>query len=354
MPKKIKGLFRLNTPGVGTYELSKEFEAPSYKIDREERINLNLNHTALKYPGPNKYFYDIEGEATTSPKWTFSKTERFKRKKPKSAYVRRLEVPGPGSYKTQTFMGKEGPHYTFNKVKYNHTDAVDEAMFKKRINYPAPGSYGPSRVYISDTPIYSMSKLEREVPGSDKYLLTCPGPEKYNPDKNVSSTMKKFPVWGMSKANRDENEKVKGSKKVRVQTPGPGSYHSNYGNLPNGPKFSMAKKLKKKKKEERPGPGKYEIVYIHFPSEPKFSFGKEKRKDEKISQLIKDGFPGPSNYTINDSKFNNVGNFTKDKRYKDSKFITPGPGAYRIPTAFDYIADYTRQKGSFNPVYKYV
>ena len=308
----------------------------------------------MRYPGPNKYNYDIEGQASTTPKWTFSKTERFKRKKPKSAYVRRLEVPGPGSYKTQTFMGKEGPHYTFNKVKYNHTDAVDEAMFKKRINYPAPGTYGSSRAYISDTPIYSMSKLEREVPGNDKYLLTCPGPEKYNPDKYVSSTMKKYPVWGMSKANRDENEKVKGSKKVRVQTPGPGSYHSNYGNLPNGPQFSMGKKLKKKKKEEKPGPGKYEIVYVHFPSEPKFSFGKEKRKDEKVAQLIKDGFPGPSNYTITDSKFNNVGNFTKDKRYKDSKFIVPGPGTYRIPTAFDYIADYTRQKGNFNPVFKYV
>ena len=59
-----------------------------------------------------------------------------------------------------------------NKVKYNHADAVDEAMFKKKINYPAPGTYGSSRAYISDTPIYSMSKLEREVPGNDKYLLT--------------------------------------------------------------------------------------------------------------------------------------------------------------------------------------
>ena len=352
--KKIKGLFRLNTPGVGTYEMAKEFEAPCHKIDRQKRKNLSLNEMALAYPGPNKYIYDIEGEATTTPKWTFSKTERFKRKKPKSAYVRRLDVPGPGSYKTQTFMGKEGPHYTFNKVKYNHSDAVDESMFNKRINYPAPGTYCNSRAYISDTPIYTMSKLEREKIGSDKYLLTSPGPEKYNPDKNVSSTMKKYPIWSLSKANRDENEKVKGSKKVRVQTPGPGHYHNKNGNIPNGPKFSMAKKLEKKKKEEKPGPGKYEVVYVHFPSEPKFSFGKEKRKDDRIEKLIKDGFPGPSNYTIIDSKFNNVGHFTKDKRYKDNKFIVPGPGKYRIPTAFDYLAEYTRHGGSFNPIFKNV
>ena len=323
-------------------------------MDKEERKNLNLNHTALKYPGPNKYFFNIKGEATTTPKWTFSKEERFKRKKPKSAFLRRTIVPGPGSYTTQTFMGKEGPHFTFGKDKYNHSDAADEAMFKKTKNYPAPGSYGTSRAYISDTPIYSMSKLQRKKVGSDKYLLSTPGPEKYHPDKYVCSTMKKNPVWSMGKANRDENEKVKGSKKIRVQTPGPGHYHNKIGNIPNGPQYSMAKKLQKKKKEEKPGPGKYEVVYVHFPSEPKFSFGKEKRKDEKIAQIIKDKYPGPSNYTITDSNFNNVGYFTKDKRYKDNKFKTPGPGTYRIPTAFDYIAEYTREKGNFNPVFKYV
>ena len=353
-PKQIKHLFRLNTPGVGSYELAKDFEAPCYRMDKEKRKNLNLNETALNYPGPNKYFYNIEGEATTTPKWTFSKTERFKRKKPKSAFVRRLEVPGPGSYKTHTFMGKEGPHYTFNKDKYNHSDAVDESMFKKRLNYPAPGSYGKSGAYISDSPIYSISKLKRINTGNDKFLLTCPGPDKYYPDKTVSSTMKKYPVWTMSKSNRDENEKVKGSKKVRVQTPGPGHYYSKYGEMPNGPHYSMAKKLKKPKKEEKPGPGKYEVVYVHFPSEPKFSFGKEKRKDDRIDQLKKDGFPAPNKYTITDSNFNNVGHFTKDKKYKDNRFNVPGPGHYRIPTAFDYIADYTRQKGSFNPAFKYV
>ena len=323
-------------------------------MDKEKRKNLNLNEQALKYPGPNKYIYDINRQASKTPKWTFSKAERFKRKKPKSAYVRRLNVPGPGSYQHQTFMGKEGPHYTFSKNKYNHSDAADESMFKKTVNYPAPGTYGPKFIYESDTPVYSMSKLERKKIGSDKYLLSCPAPDQYNPNKNVSSTMRQFPIWTMSKSNRDENEKVKGSKKVRVQTPGPGHYHTKYGDIPNGPQYSMAKKLTKKKKEERPGPGKYEVVISHLPSEPKFTFGKEKRKNEKIEQAIKDGYPGPTNYTIKDSQFNDVGHFTRDKKYKENKFVVPGPGQYRIPTAFDYIADYERQKGNFNPLFKYV
>ena len=349
--KKIKGLFRLEIPGVGKYDLAKDFIAPSYKIGNEKRTNLNINHSALKNPAPNKY--NNEGIASTTPKWTFSKTERFGNKKPKSAFVRRLNVPGPGSYKMTTYMGKEGPHYTFDKIKYNHADAIDEYMFKKIMNYPSPHTYFKNRIYMADTPIYTMSQLKREKANiSDKFILTTPGPQKYNPNKDVSSTMRQFPRWTMSK---DGKEKEGKNKKVkRVQTPGPGHYNLKIGNMPNGPMYSMGKKLKKKQKNIYPGPGKYEAVDVHFPTEPKFSFGKEERKDDKLKSIEKDAFPGPNKYKPSDSNFNNVGNFTKDKRYKEKKFITPGPGQYRIPTAFDYIADYTRQSGSFNPIFKYV
>lgn len=69
-------------------------------------------------------------------------------------------------------MGKEGPHYTFTKTKYNHSDAADESMFKKTVNYPGPGSYGPKIVYQSDTPIYTMSKLkERKLEVINIYYL---------------------------------------------------------------------------------------------------------------------------------------------------------------------------------------
>ena len=351
-PKKIKGLFKLDVPGVGKYELAKDFEAPCFKIGNEKRINLNINHSALKNPGPDKYNINKNGVESTTPKWTFSKSERFANRKPKSAFVRRLNVPGPGSYKMTTYMGKEGPHYTFNKVIYNHTDASDESMFKKTQNYPSPFSYLKNRIYSPDTPIYTIPKLSREKPtSSDKYLLTTPGPQKYHPDKYVSSTMKKFPIWTM---NKDGAKKNKKSKVKRVQTPGPGHYNIKNGILPNGPVYSMAKKLPKKKKDNWPGPGKYQAVNVHFQTEPKYSFGKEERRDDKLHITIKDNYPGPNKYKMEDSKFNNIGNFTRDKRYKDEKFITPGPGQYRIPTAFDYLAEYSRQSGSFNPIFKYV
>ena len=251
-------------------------------------------------------------------------------------------------------MGKDGPIYSFSKDKYNHSDAADEAYMKKIKDYPCPGSYTKKTPYISDTPIYSMSKLERPKTGTDKKLISNPGPNQYHPDINVSSTLTKFPVWTMSKANRAEDAVVPKSKKVRVKTPGPGHYNVKHGNIPEGPQYSMGKKLIKKKKEANPGPGEYNSVDCHFPSEPKYSIGKEKREDEKLQIIIKDGFPAPNKYTIKEENRNILISFPKDKRYKVSKFIVPGPGAYRIPTAFDSINDYTRSKGYFDPTFKYV
>ena len=36
------------------------------------------------------------------------------------------------------------------------------------------------------------------------------------------------------------------------------------------------------------------------------------------------------------------------------KFMVPGPGQYRIPTSFDYISNLTREKGMFDPTFRYV
>lgn len=356
-PKPIKCLDRTGVPGVGTYELRKDedFDVPCFKMDRDQRKNLNLNQNALKNPAPNKYIYDYNAQSSKGPRWTFSKTERFGKERPKSAAAGRINVPGPGSYKTQTFMGKEGPHIAFGKDIYNHSDAADEAMFKVTKNYPAPGTYNLGTKYVSDTPIYSMSKLKRKEIGNDKFISMCPGPDKYQPDKFVSSTITKYPKWSVGKANRDEDAKVPGSKKKRIQTPGPGHYRINNGYLPEGPKYSMAKKLANEKPNKNPGPADYNTlgVTLHLPNEPKFSIGKEKKGDN-MKQAIKDGYPSSAKYYVKDSQFTGGITIPKDARYKEPKFVVPGPGQYRIPTAFDYINDYTRLKGVFDPTFKYV
>jgi len=120
-------------------------------------------------------------------------------------------------YTLQTYMG-EGPKYTFPRQKDNHSDAEDEYISKK--------TKGP--------------EIE-----NDKFLISSPGPNSYNPDKTFLSTWTTFPTWNWhnplkikSKSNLSNKDKI---------TPGPGEY--NYQKeIGLGPKYSFAQKLKKEKK----------------------------------------------------------------------------------------------------------
>ena len=361
--KSMKGLLRSNVPGVGSYNLAKDedFKVPCYIMSKEQRKNLNMNHSALKYPGPNKYHYDYQGASSKAPKWTFPKSERFGKTKPKSAITRSSSMPGPGSYQTQFFIGHDGPIYSFPKEKLSHADAIDVAMENKTKNYPSPTTYNSNIRYIPNTPIITMPKLERKDLTTDKYSLNFPGPGHYHPNKYNASTMKQFPAWSIYKSERDESKQGQSKKKDRIITPGPGHYNIKHGRMPQGPMYSMGKKLKKNKSDIFPGPGKYNAVDVHFPCEPKFSIGKEARceednknktkKDKKDTQI---GTPGPGKYNIKDNLFTKGTIFAKDKRVKEKKYITPGPGQYKIPTAFDYINEYTRSKGIFDPTFKCV
>ena len=347
---------RASIPGVGEYNLVKDedLKVPCYIMSKEKRTNLNMNHSALNYPGPNKYKYDLEGASSKAPKWTFSKSERFGKLKPKSALVRSSSMPGPGSYKIQYFIGNDGPIYSFGKEKFSHADALDVAMTKKTMNFPSPTTYNKNIRYIPNSPIITMSKLERKELMKDKSAINFPGPGHYHPNKYNDSVMKQFPIWSLYKSERDENKQGLNTKKDRIITPGPGHYNINHGQMPNGPMYSMGKKLIKKKKSIIPGPGKYNSVEVHFPCEPKYSIGKEKKCEDSNKQAIKDGFPGPGKYEVKDNLFPKGIHFTKDKRVKEKKIATPGPGQYRIPCAFDYINDYTRSKGTFDPTFKSV
>ena len=276
-PKKIKNLFRLEVPGVGKYNLRRDnsFEAPCFKFDLEPRKNLSLNETALNYPAPNKYHFKYNFTETSSPSWSFSKSSRTKSKSAKMKLL--SKIPGPGKYSIKTLMGTEGPHFSFSKEKFNHADAFDEAMAKRKQKNPCPGSYYESINYKASGPFYTISKLNRPEIGNDKYLLTSPGPEKYEPKKEFSSTLTQFPVWTISKSRKDESEKIQGSKKVHLITPGPGEYDNKIGKIPDGPKYSIAAKLKGKKIDEKPGPGYYNANDNIYPAEPRYSMGKSKK-----------------------------------------------------------------------------
>jgi len=347
---KIK---KFEVPGPGKYEIRKDnsFDVPCYKFDNGLRNNLTINESSLKYPGPNKYSIDFKCCSTATPSWSFSHGERFPYNKKINKNCIRIEVPGPGAYKTKTYMGTEGPFYTFTKMKDNHI-VIDNDEQKKLKQFPSVGKYLNDIKYSSDSPFYTFSNKTTKVETTDKGQKITPGPGNYNPNKEISSTLPKYPIWSWSSSNvnRDEDAVIKGSKKIRIVTPGPGYYENKNGKIPQGPQYTMRYLLKKAKIVDTPGPGQYNIIDSKSGG---YTISKEKR-GEDLDRVKKDNYPGPGSYKVKDVDLVKCFTISKNEKTLKKRDSVPGPGAYRIPSSFDYINNMTRERGSFDPRFRYI
>ena len=338
-------------PPVGLYELRKDSSliVPSFKFDTEQRNNLEINSNNKNFPGPGSY-NDSGKLDTKGIKWSFTHSPRFTKIKPRNPKVVRIKVPGPGSYSFKTFIGKEGPKYTFNKVKYNHSDDIDESYKQKTIKYPSPVSYNKKIDYQSDMPKYTIPKFDLS---KFKIKITSPGPGHYNPNNDVNSIFKKITNVIMPKAKKDEDE-VKNPNYKKLIIPGPGEYDFKNGLFPQGPKYTISRSIKKKiKLKDELGPGEYNITNNHRNKEPSYSIGKGQRDDD-LKLVKKNDYPGPGFYHTQEANTSPKYTFPKDKIGGPKKFDVPGPGFYKIPTSFDNVNDMTRNNGAFDPKFKYV
>ena len=83
------------------------------------------------------------------------------------------------------------------------------------------------------------------------------------------------------------------------------------------------------------------------------SIQKSYNTPQKDIQLYKD----PRSYSTSySSKGYGVGFVSQVPRFLSEKkqIIYPGPGDYKIPTSFDYISNLTRERGFFDPRFRYV
>ena len=352
--RKIK-TSHYEVPGVGKYELRKEIDADtqSFKFGQSLRNNLILNETALKYPEPGKYDINYKNRCTTTPIWSFSHEPRFPYLKMGKKKIKYHPYPGPGTYTMKEYIGTEGPFFSFSKLPDGHK-LLDDDEIKKSKENPSVGKYIKDIKYISDFPFYTISKKDKEIKGnSDKEQKTNPGPI-YNPNKDISSTLQNSPKWSwaLSKVNRDEDAPKPNSKKKVVITPGPGQYNYKNDNIPQGPKFTIRKILKNIKVVDVPGPGEYNILK-ETKSNWGYTIGKEKR-DEDLRLIEKEDLPGPGRYTIKDVDLIKCFTFSKSKKLNNRKDSFPGPGSYKIPSSFNYISNMAREKGVYNPRFKYI
>ena len=344
--KKIKS--KENIPGVGAYNLNNvnDWKVLSFTFGKAKRKNLSLNEESLKYnKGVSKLRLDLDNINTTkTPKWSFYNIERFS--KPKSAQKEKQSFPGPGSYPIRTYIG-QGPKYTFNKDKNNHSDPEETYIIQKNKNFPGPNTYYKDLHYNPSGPIFTISKLNRENISNDKYILSIPGPNSYNPNKTRTSNWTVFPMWTLYKTD-SKNKKDKST----ILGPGKYEYKTDIG---LGPKYTIGKKLKKLKKFKSPGPGAYNIK-TDIINSPKYSIGLKLNEEEKKNPKYKEKNKKRSVLYIKSDIVNNKGfSFPKEKKNKNkNKIIYPGPGDYKIPTSFDYISNVTREKGFFDPIFRYV
>jgi hypothetical protein len=250
-------------------------------------------------------------------------------------------------------MGTEGPFYSFTKVKENHI-VLDKDELKKLNLFPSVGKYLNNIRYLSDLPFYSFSPMNKKKLISDKGENLVPGPGNYNPNKESSSTIPKEPLWtwSASKVDRDEDAIKKDSKKIQIITPGPGYYTNKIGNIPQGPSYSMRPVLKKIKIIDFPGPGHYGIAE-KVKGGSGFTISKEKRIEE-LKKIQKDNLPGPGSYTIKDVDLVKCFTISKNEKVIKRKDSVPGPGSYKIPSSFDFISNMTRERGAFDPKYRYI
>ena len=204
--KKLKSS---KSPPVGSYNLRKEkdFIVPSHSFGKEKRDNLNINKTALENPGPGEYSYQSEKTCSSSPKWRFGPDEINNKKNKKNKEEKNnYHVPGPGYYKINSYIGKEGQKYSFGKEKFSHSDAFEEYIKQKSINYPNSTTYNKLYYkYISNSPKWSFSLLSRKNLINDKFKCASLGPE-YNPDYTKNSIYKKYPLWSFNNPKRDEDD----------------------------------------------------------------------------------------------------------------------------------------------------
>ena len=348
-------------PDMCTYNLTKleDWKIPCYTFGKELRKNLAINEESLKYnKGISKLRLDMDNiNSTKTPKWSLYKIDRFinNKKKPKSA-KNIFNIPGPGFYSMKTFIG-EGPKYSFNKDKNNHSDPEEAYLSEKNKNLPGPTTYYQNMHYSPSGPLFSISKLKRRNIENDKYILSLPGPYSYNPNKTCTSGWRTFPKWTIQKLKINENEKKNEEKNLEKEL-GPGKYKYK-SDIGLGPKYTFGKKIKKLKKFRNPGPGSYNIKTDTF-NGPKYTIGLKIKEEENKNYNNK---KAPLILNIPSDIVNNKGfTFPKEEKWdiitgiknKKNKNIFPGPGDYKIPTSFDYINSITRVKGIFDPKYKYV
>lgn len=335
---KTKPKERDITPGPGNYNIRQEkaLKKPSYIFGREKREERNM---IRKTPGPGKYEYNADPVRVHHPNFSFGSERRGR----SDGFI----TPGPGNYKHKIFIGENESRKSTIGIKYNLKSLGGTIT-------PGPGHYKDTKVdfYRTKSPNYKLGTDKRKTSFKQKTDDYCtPGPGQYNDTDKVKYVRIRNPSWKIGTSVR------KGLSYTEDCVPGVGNYTISGTPGKGKPNYSMRIKGKMSNNDEDvPGPGQYKNEKMNlYKKYPSWKIGTSQR-DSELIRTIKQGYPGPGNYghkTISDF-FSPKYRFGKQKRLKGYEKDTPGPGQYHIPCSMVDVAEYTREKGSFEEKYKFI
>jgi len=234
--------------------------------------------------------------------------------------ARKNDSPAPGVYEAKKIMGADSPAKSISpKLSVDYKAKNDRLV-------PGPGTYEFHLRAMKTAPSWQLGTSKRSTntnPGM-KGVSTDPGA--YDPRSTF--TKQASPNYRMGTEVRKMFDDKRGN-------PGPGNYPTKSQAFESGKGFAMGAKLKDQRKMQVPGAGSYDPVpEVQKPKGPGYSMGVKLKSDLTKSAWV----PGPGQYTGDDAKTKqkapNYG-FGSSVRPEQTnkKFMTPGPGSYRVPMA---------------------
>lgn len=299
----------LNRPGPGAYGDKSTLSKTMGRFGTAQKGLPLASKMVINNPGPGQYGNpSSETYKKSAPKFGFGSSKRGDDKATKN----RSMLPGPGQYAYQNKIGNEAPKYTLTPRRPDTTPAYGRTS-------PGPGIYNPSDDFSkTKSPQCKFGSSSRK----DLRRDASPSPDAYN-QTSLDSRKKSSPAFAFGNSNRPPLAKT-------GFTPGPGNYNSPSRIIEkNG--YYMGEKLKTRDRDNNPGPGNYnpDDKFSKLKS-PNCKIGSEKRGG---NNKYKESVPGPGNYKFYNPMLDKGPHYGigTEKRSKDLKSDTPGPGAYRIP-----------------------
>lgn len=241
----------------------------------------------------------------------------------------RAETPGPGTYKNQEFVTKEGPKYPFGL----------KTSVKEFEKTPGPGAYDPRDTYHTQPPSFSM-----RMKASASELIKTPGPGTYE----FRSTVKDVPSSKIGNAKRDDFYKTESN-----FTPGPGNYgvRTQPG---DGPRYGFGTQGRDGSRSAKfvPGPGAYNAKSM-FEGEQKSAGWTlvPRRPNSATTGSFK--VPGPGSYTPEVNKTRaptyRIGSAHRLGLAQEAVKV-PGPGAYQPGISGQTAPSYRIGSATRNPL----